>query len=81
MDYGWIAYIVAAIAIVALLVTWRSRRYWPGAVGWTIDILAIAFLVQIDFGNWAALGLAGLLIGTVLGFTGFLNGENSPVSG
>lgn len=81
MDYGWIAYIVAAIAIVVLFVTWRSRRYWPGAVGWAIDILSIAFLVQIDFGYWAALGLAGLIVGTVLGFTGFLNGDNSPVNG
>lgn len=81
MSYNWIGLIVAVVAVGVLFVSWRSRRYWPGAVGWAIDILSIGFLVAIDFGDYTALGIAGLIIGTVLAFTGFLIGRNSPVSG
>ena len=80
MDYGWIAFIVAAAGIIVLFTTWRSRRYWPGAVGWAIDMVSVAFMITDGFGDYSAIGVAGLIVGTTLAFTGFLISQNSPVT-
>ncbi len=75
----WLAMIVAAILAVIPFLIVPQRRWWPGAFGWAIDFLSIGLAVSDNFHGLTPLAIAGLIVGSVLGFTGVLTGPNSPV--
>ena len=76
----WLAMVVAAgLAVVPFLIVSR-QRWWPGAFGWAIDLLSIGLAVSDNFHGLTPIAIAGLIVGSTLGFTGILTGPNSPAS-
>jgi hypothetical protein len=73
----WFMIVGVVIAAVPFFLVPRAR-WWPGAWGWAIDFLAIGLIVSDGFHNWTPVGIAMMIVGTVLGFAGSLTGPNSP---
>ncbi|NWJ44603.1 MAG: hypothetical protein HXX08_01875 [Chloroflexi bacterium] len=78
MGIGWLAMIPAIILAVVPYLIIKKGRWWPGAFGWMLIILAIGVLASEGFRNLGPVGLAGIFFGTVLGFAGLLGGPSSP---
>ncbi|HEX2912706.1 MAG TPA: hypothetical protein VH186_18010 [Chloroflexia bacterium] len=75
----WFMIIGIATAFIPFLIVSR-KRWWPGAWGWAIDFIAISLAVSDNFHSWTPVSIAGLIVGTTLGFTGILTGPNSPAA-
>ncbi len=77
---GWWFIIVAVAAAAIPFLIIPSKRWWPGAFGWGITLFSIGLAVADNFRYWTPVSIAGLIVGTVLGFTGVLIGPNSPAN-
>ncbi len=80
MGIGWWALIPTFILAAVPYLLIDRRRWWPGAFGWALTIVAVGVLASDGFRAWGPVGLAGIFFGVVLGFAGSLNGPNSPAN-
>ncbi|MEI6045831.1 MAG: hypothetical protein WCS37_15900 [Chloroflexota bacterium] len=75
---NWWFFPIAVVVAAAFQVLLGSKTKWPGTWGWVLCIIGIGIWVADDFKSWSGLGLAFMVIGTIIGFAGVLTSSNSP---